>query len=352
MTDRQRRGQDPLPASLPLNGRLEAIFAAGARALPAPGRQVLLLAALEPDASLATIRSAAQGRADVDDLAPAQQAGLVRMDAVTGPVVFRHPLIRSAIVQMTPLAERRAAHQALAAALAGDPERRAWHLAEAATGPDETVARALDEAAVGDRRRGDAAAAVTLLVRAGELSPHPAGRSRRLVEAAYLAAVTGQLDQVPRLLADAGQAPDTPTGLVFAATAHFLTTGEGDIDAAHRLLARALDDVTDTTTTTNSWDSYGILFGLTFVSVYAGRPEPWELLKTTLARFAPEAVTPFRLLYDVYVDPARTADTVREGLAHAFTALPADPAPWQIVPWPTRPSAWMPCPTTGTWSAA
>ncbi|MFC5001093.1 AAA family ATPase [Dactylosporangium cerinum] len=353
LTDRQRGGQDPLPAFLPLNGQLEGIFAAGVRALPAPGRQVLLLAALEPDASPATIRSAAQGRADVDDLAPAQQASLVRINAVTGPVEFRHPLIRSAIVQMTPPAERRAAHQALADALAGDPERRAWHLAEAATGPDEAVAEALDEAALAawrrddpstasagaldqaavcDRRRGGVAAAVTLKVRAGELSSHPAGRSRRLVEAAYLAVMTGQLDQAPRLLADAGQASDTPTGLVFAATAYLLTTGEGDIDAAHRLLARALDDVADTATTTNGWDSRWILHALQVVSIYAGRPEPWELLNTALARFAPEAVTPFRLCYDAYVDPARTADTVREGLAHAFAALSVDGSPWPVVP--------------------
>ncbi|HTJ31740.1 MAG TPA: AAA family ATPase, partial [Dactylosporangium sp.] len=353
LTDRQRCGRDPLPAFLPLSGRLEAMFDAGVQSVPAPARQVLLLAALEPDASPATIRLAAQGRADVDDLAPAQQAGLVRMDAVNGPVVLRHPLIRSAIVQASSPGERRAAHQALADALAGDPERRAWHLAEAATGPDEAVARALDEAALaawrrgdpsttsagtsdqataGDRRRGGAAVAVTLKVRAGELSSHPAGRSRRLVEAAYLAVTTGQLDQVPGLLADAGQAPDTPTGLVFAATAHLLTHGEGDIDTAHRLLAQALDDVADTAKTTDDWDPRWILHALLAVSIYAGRPEPWELLNTALARFAPEAATPFRLCYDAYVDPAGTADTVREGLAHAFAALPADASPWPVVP--------------------
>ncbi|NJC73675.1 AAA family ATPase [Planosporangium thailandense] len=353
LTERQRSGQDTLPAFLPLNGRLEAIFAAGVRALPAPTQQALLLAALEPDASLATIRSAAHGRADVDDLAPAQQADLVRIDAVTGPMVFRHPLIRSAIVQTSSPAERRAAHQALAAALAGDPERRAWHLAEAATGPDETVARALDEAAlaawrrgdppgaaapaadeatISDRRRGGASAAVAALVRAGELSPHPADRSRRLVEAAYLANLTGQLDQVPRLLADAGHGPDTPTGLVFAATAYLLTHAEGEIDAAQRLLARALDDIADTAKTTNNWDSYGILYALLVVSIFAARPEPWQLLNTALGRFDPEAVTPFRLCYDAYVDPVRTADTVREGIAHAFAALPADAAPWQVIP--------------------
>ncbi|MGW1803188.1 helix-turn-helix transcriptional regulator, partial [Streptomyces sp. NPDC001984] len=247
--------------------------------------------------------------------------------------------------------ERRAAHQAMAAALADKPERRAWHLAEAATGPDETVARALDEAAlsawrrsnlpgaadqasdedaVSDRRRAGAAAAVAALMRAGGLSPHPADRSRRLVEAAYLATITGQLEQVNRLLADAGQAPDSPSGLVFAATAHLLAH-QGDVNAAHQLLARALDEVADTAKNDN-WDHHGVLYALLVVSLYTLRPEPWELLHTAMARLAPEAVAPFRLLYDAYVHPARASDSIRERLADGFTALPTDAAPWQIMP--------------------
>jgi hypothetical protein len=162
LTDRQLSSQEPLPTYLPLNRRLEATFAAGMRALPAPTRTLLLLAALEPDAGMAVIRTVARsaapghpGRADVDDLDTARRAGLVDVDPITGHVSFRHPLIRSATVQLTSPTERRLAHRALAAALAGDPERRAWHLAEAATGPDEAVAQALDEAALAAWRRGD-----------------------------------------------------------------------------------------------------------------------------------------------------------------------------------------------------
>ncbi|MFF3466235.1 LuxR C-terminal-related transcriptional regulator [Streptomyces sp. NPDC002619] len=353
LTSRQRSGRDPLPALLPLPERLQAAFAPAIERLPAPTRKVLLLAALDADASLTTIRKAAPDSPAVDNLTPAQEADLVHVDAADGGVSFRHPLIRAAIVHLTPPGERRAAHQALAAALTGEPYRRALHLAEAATGPDEAVARTLDEAAlstwrrgdpssaaarasdeaaVSDRRRVGASAAVTTLIRAGELSPHPGDRSRRLVEAAYLANITGQLDQVQRLLADAGQAPDTPTGLVFAATAHFLTNNEGDVDAAHRLLARALDDVADTSKPTDNWDSYGILYALLHVGFYVARPQPWELLNTAMARFESEAVTPFRLCYDAFVDGVRTAATVREGLDDAFAALPADAAPWQLTP--------------------
>ncbi|MER5909429.1 AAA family ATPase [Streptomyces sp. NPDC001982] len=352
LTDRERSGQDPLPALLPLAGRLQAAFAPAVERLPAPTRKVLLLAALDADAGLTTIRKAAQDSEVVDDLAPAQRAGLVHVDAAVGGVSFRHPLIRAAIVHLTPPGERRAAHQALAEALTGDPYRRAWHLADAATGPDEAVARTLeeaalstwrrgdpsaagerelDEAAVGDRRRVGASAAVTALMRAGELSPHPADRSRRLVGAAYLANITGQLDRVPRLLADAGQAPDTPTALIFAATAHLLTNNEGDVDTAYRLLARALDDNT-CNAKNDHWDHYAILHALLLISLYTLRPEPWQLLKTAMARFEPAAVTPFRLCYDAYVDPTRTSDAVQKGLADAFAALPADAAPWELIP--------------------
>nr|WP_168504706.1 LuxR family transcriptional regulator [Streptomyces sp. S1D4-11]QIY93284.1 hypothetical protein HEP87_02730 [Streptomyces sp. S1D4-11] len=292
------------------------------------------MAALDAAADLTTIRKAGQDSADVDDLAPAQQADLVHVDAADGRIWFRHPLVRAATVHLASPSERRSAHHSLAAAQADFAERRVWHLAEAATGPDEAVARALeeaalsvwrrgapsgaaagalDEAAVSDRRRVAASAAVAWLMRAGELSPHPGDRSRRLVEAAYLATITGQLDQAPRLLADAGQAPDTPTGLVFAATAHLLTNDEGDVDAAYRLLAQALDDVTDPAKNDN-WDYYAILYALLLVSLYTLRPEPWQLLNTAMARFEPAAVTPFRLCYNAYVDPTRTSEAVRKAL--------------------------------------
>jgi DNA-binding CsgD family transcriptional regulator len=310
-----------------------------------------LLAALDTDASLTTIQTAAQCSSDVEDLAPAWQANLVHDDTATGHLSFRHPLIRAAIVRAALPGERRAAHQAMAAALVDKPERRAWHLAEAATGPDEAAARALDEAAlsawrrgnlsvaadqasdeaaVSDRRRAGAAAAVAALVRAGGLSPYPADRSRRLVEAAYLATITGRLEQVNWLLADAGQAPDSPSGLVVAATARLLAH-EGDVNAAHQLLARAFDHLADAAET-NSWDHNGILSALGLVSLYTLRPEPWELLNTAMARFAPEAVAPFRLCYDAYVHPARASDSIRERLADGFMALPTDAAPWQIMP--------------------
>lgn len=338
LTGRQRSGHARLPVFLPLNARLEATFAAGLADLNASVRQLLLLAALDAEAGLPVIRTAARRRTALDDLSATRQAGLVRLDTADDRPAFRHPLVRAAIVQLASADERRAAHQALAEALEGEPDRRAWHLAEAATGPDETLARALDDVALpgwrgGDRAQpqGSASSAVCALVRAGELSTEPSLRSRRLVEAAYLANVTGQLDQVPQLLTDAGQAPDTATGLVFAAAAHLLTNGEGDVDAAHRLLTKALDDI-DESAGAHGWDSYGILYALLFVSVYSGRPEPWELLGAALSRFDPDAVTPLQLCYDAFADPARTDRPVRQRIATAFEALSADAPPWDFIP--------------------
>jgi DNA-binding CsgD family transcriptional regulator len=369
LSGRQRSGRAPLPALLPLSGRLEAAFASAVETLPAPTRTALLMAALDTGIDPATLRMASQAAprdpegADgldaatgtvrdpecspgVDVLGPARDAGLLQVDV--GHLSFRHPLTRAVVVHLASPGERRRAHRSLAAALTDVPERRAWHLAESATGPDEAVARALDEAALSAWRRGTepgipgetagsdgrrvaASAAVSALMRAGELSPHPGDRSRRLAEAAYLATFTGQLDDVPRLLAAAGQAPDTPTGLVFAATAHLLTNEEGDVDAAYRLLARALDD--DTVGAMNDdWDHYGILYALLLVSLYTLRPEPWHLLRTALTRYEPTAATPIRLCYDAYVDPTHAPDALRKGLADAFAALPADAAPWELIP--------------------
>ncbi|MEV4510125.1 LuxR family transcriptional regulator [Dactylosporangium sp. NPDC049525] len=347
LTDQQRSGQVALPAFLPLNGRLEATFAAGLAALPEPARAVLLLAALDAEADLPTMRAAARPHADLRDLTPARRAGLVTVDEAGDRLVFRHPLIRAAIVQLASANEQRHAHEALAAALAAAPaggggtapERRARHLAEAATGPDETVARALDAVAKAawdggaGRRHGGAAGAVSALVRASELSDRPAQRSRRLVEAAFLANVTGQLNRVPQLLNDAGQTPDTATGLVFAATAHLLTSGDGDVETAQHLLVKALDDLDSPPGgVVKGWDGYGVLYALLFVCVYSARPEPWELLRTALDRFDPQSVSALRLCYDAYADPVSTAHPIRQRLAIAFEDLSNDPAPWQFIP--------------------
>ena len=199
----QRAAAEALPVVLPLSRRLQGLFASRASALPAPARWLLLLAVLDGSGDLRVLQAAA-GQQQIEDLAPAEQAGLVRVDDRTGRLVFRHPLTRSAIVELSTSGDRRRAHRALAAQLADQPERRAWHLGEAAVEPDEQVAGLLEETAQRILRRADAVGAVSALLRAAELSPARADRSRRLAQAASVgASVSLETDTVSPLLSDA-----------------------------------------------------------------------------------------------------------------------------------------------------
>ena len=105
------------------------------------------------------------------DLAPSERARLVWIDPAAGRLVFRHPVIRSVVVEMSAGDQRRRAHQELAERLSGQPERRVWHLAEAAVEPDERVAALLQGVAHANLRRGGGVAVVGELLRAAELSP-------------------------------------------------------------------------------------------------------------------------------------------------------------------------------------
>ncbi|QKV98024.1 AAA family ATPase [Streptomyces sp. NA02950] len=188
---------------LPPTDRLMRVFAADLDALPDTTRQALLLVAADD--------RAVAGR--IEDLAPAEAAGLLRITGGggNGPRArFRHPLIRSAIYHSVPLAARRQAHRHLAASLTAEPDRRAWHLAAAAEGPDEEIAAALEESAARARERGGYTAAATTLERAAELSPDGHDRARRLVGAAGAAASTGQPRWVRQLAARAGALTDDP----------------------------------------------------------------------------------------------------------------------------------------------
>jgi hypothetical protein len=139
--------------TLPLSQRLQAVFAARITGLPAASRYLLLLAVLDGTGDLGILRSAS-GQTDLEGLAAAERARLVRVDR-DGRLTFRHPLTRSAVTELSTSSERREAHRALAPYVA--PERRAWHLAEATVGHDEKVASLLEETARKVLRRGGAA---------------------------------------------------------------------------------------------------------------------------------------------------------------------------------------------------
>ncbi|MFF3946787.1 AAA family ATPase [Streptomyces sp. NPDC001902] len=166
-----------------VSSRIERDFASRLGSLPAPTRTLLLIAAAEPVGDARLLVRAAASLKITPDAAPAKAAGLI---AFGESVRFRHPLVRSAVYHQADPEERRAVHRALAEATDPvlDPDRRAWHAAQAVDGPDEEVAAGLEQAAGRARQRGGMAAEAVLLERAAEVTPDPWSRGRRALAAA------------------------------------------------------------------------------------------------------------------------------------------------------------------------
>ena len=165
-------------------GQIEESYVHRVQSLPADTRKLLLVAAAEPvgDAAL-FLRVAARLGIAVDALGPAEAGGLIEF----GPRMrFHHPLVRSAAYRAADMADRRAIHRALADATdpQSDPDRRAWHAANAATGPDDAVAAELEASAGRAQKRGGIAATATFLERATALTSDPARRVARAIAAA------------------------------------------------------------------------------------------------------------------------------------------------------------------------
>ena len=226
--------------TLPLTQRLQGLYTDRVRRLPGRTRVLLLAAALEPACDGSVLRSVGGGGDVTDELAPAASDGLVELGRRTA-VRFVHPLARAAVVSLAGLDERARSHRLLADALVADPARRAWHLGQASTGPDEEIAGLLDEAAPEVFARGDAAGAIAAMARAADLSPTSAARARRLAKAAWFGVcMTSDGAVAERLLAAAHEADPAVDDALFAAAAlpYLAIDGHGDVDAVHALLLK------------------------------------------------------------------------------------------------------------------
>ncbi|MCM4083436.1 ATP-binding protein [Paractinoplanes hotanensis] len=327
--------QSPMPQTdvVPLGDRLQAMFASRISDLPEATRQILLLATFEGTGDLQHLRAADDNAPGLADLAPAERAQLVRIDDSTSRIAFRHPLIRSAIVAMSTHDERCAAHLTLAAALRGRPERRAWHLSAAATGPDESVAELLEEAAHRVMLRGDSFAATAALTRAAELSTTNHDRARRLAEAAYIGAEAGGSSaDAATLLTTARQATLDSAGSLHAASAaaFLMLNGDGDVDTAHRLLTGAIE-TGDHGYRADDSALIEAMQTLLLLSWYGGTPEYWEPFHRALSRMQPEPLDVLSLASKTFPDPVRTAAAALPEAEALLSRLPGETDPTRIV---------------------
>ena len=207
LSEEQRSGKELLPDPIPLGSRLQAAFAARVETQPPLTRELLLVAAVDDTGDVTTVvRAGAELGATAESLEPAEAAGLVRVTGST--IVFRHPLVRAALLGASTLAQRQRTHAALAAALRGEEhaDRRVWHQALATLTADENVAAALEAAGRRSQLRGGHASAATAFERAARLSDDDVAQTRRLGAAAEAAWEAGQADRaralIERALAD------------------------------------------------------------------------------------------------------------------------------------------------------
>jgi DNA-binding CsgD family transcriptional regulator len=192
-----------LPGAISLSGRIEESFRRQLDALPRETRRLLLLAAADPSGDPALAWRAA-GRLGIPFQAgaAAAEAGLAEFGT---RVRFRHPLLRSAAYRSATAEDRQAVHLALAEATdpLADPDRRAWHRAQAAPGPDEEVAAELEHSAGRALSRGGLAAAAAFLERAVRLTVDPVRRVERTLAAAQVSLEAGEFGQALGLLVTA-----------------------------------------------------------------------------------------------------------------------------------------------------
>jgi DNA-binding CsgD family transcriptional regulator len=312
LSEPERAALRALPTHLPLSRRLLALFATRVAGLPQPTRRLLLLTALDGSGDLRVLDAHGGGEQGLEQFQAAETARLAYLDPRSRRLAFRHPLIRTAVVELSTSHERRQAHGTLSELWSDEPDRRAWHLAEATVEPDPYVAELLDQAAHRVLRRGDAVGAVAAWTRAAELSPGAADSARRLAHAAYVGAEeAGELGKAAVLLADARNADPLVDGSLHAAAAamYLLINGDGDVDTAHRLLLGAIE------TGQHNFDASDdalieAMHNLLLVCWFGGRQEMWDSFYSALARLDPGPPDVLSVVSKTFTD-VRSVSAVR-----------------------------------------
>jgi DNA-binding CsgD family transcriptional regulator len=229
---------DPLPSA---NG-LERAFVARLAPLGASARRATVVAAADSSGTAGFVLDALRGLGiEAAVLAEVEALGLIRIGR--NSLDFRHPLVRSAAYYAASASERRIAHSALADA-DDDPDRRAWHLAAAALGPDETVASELDLAAERALSRGAFGPGAAALERAAALTPERQVRGTRLLRAARAIEETGALARSEAVARDAADLIDDP--LLRARLVTFIASlrnTAAEVEYSYRMLLDGAEEV-------------------------------------------------------------------------------------------------------------
>jgi DNA-binding CsgD family transcriptional regulator len=326
----------PVDAPVPLPTRIAAAFLRRYDELDGPARQLLQLVAAADVRDVGVLtRAAGDLGTAIGALAPAEEAGLV--DITDGRVEFRHPLVRSAVYQQASPAQRRAAHAALARALPDrDADRRAWHLAAAAIGPDDRASSALAQAARRAQERSAYGVALADFERAARLATEPAAAARLLVEAVSCAALDGQWQRAATLLDEVDALPaDAPAAARADQMRAQIVLHRGPVMASYPLFVRAAETVASEDAET----AVGLLADAAHAALYAGDA---DAMSAAAERAADLARTAGTAQAEMFVSMARGmalvlagdgeqgADAVRRGVeileaTGAAGELPDDP---------------------------
>lgn len=328
----RERGELSATAPLPLTERLERAFAGRVAELPTATRSLLLVAALGEGAGLSEILAAAslvENRpVTVDDLAPAEAAGLVSVNRAAAR--FRHPLVRAAISSTAALSVRQAAHQALAQTCAADPERSVWHRAAELTGPDEEVAADLTAAAQRALRQGAPASAAAALERAAQLTELASSRGHLLVRAAEIEFELGRSDLARSHVAEAealelGQ--EERTQLTFLLEA----SDQDSWSSADRLAALA--ELASKMTTANGPAPAMKCLLTVALGCWLGKPtqETRDLVVAAVERLPVAEDDPARLAVLAWADPVKQGAFVIERISQLTPDATGDPVALHLV---------------------
>jgi DNA-binding CsgD family transcriptional regulator len=344
-----------LPGAAPLAGRIEDSFVRQVQALPDQTRRLLQLAAADPSGDRSLVwRAAGRLGIPVQAGAPAMAAGLVEFAA---GVRFRHPLARSAAYRSAAIPDRQRMHAALAEVTdpAADPDRRAWHRAQATARPDEDVALELERSAGRAQTRGGLAAAAAFLERAVQLTANPARHVERILAAAQAHMQAGAFGKALELLAttDAGSLDEIASARVDLLRGQIVFASSRDSGEASSLLLRAANRLAPLDLDLAREAYLSAWMAAAFAAHLAGAGDLLEISRGARALPAPNhLLRPLDLLLDGFarlvidgrgaaaptlrqaVNAFASADTpVKEVLQFGWMAMGAADALWDVDSW-------------------